>query len=116
MRAPAARAPARQGASAAAGWAVSARARQPAVVGSPAMSMRSLTASRGPVAPGSGSSRRMKVADVAIAGRLGRDGGKELGRQQRRHLAANAAALDEHREGEIAPEADEPGVGGRRVA
>src|SRR3954469_20239231 len=106
MRAPAARAPARQGASAEAGSAVWAPARQPAVVGTPAMSMMSLTASRGPVAPASGSSRRMKVADVAIRQTLGGDGGQELGRQRRRHPAADPAALDQHREGQVAPEAD----------
>ncbi len=49
MRASAARAPARQAASRAAGVATSATARQPAVVGTPATSMRSLTARRGPV-------------------------------------------------------------------
>ena len=48
MRAPAARAPARQAASRWAGTARSATARQPAVVGSPSMSMRSLTAKRVP--------------------------------------------------------------------
>jgi hypothetical protein len=46
--APAARSPARQGASAAAGTAASASTRDPAVVGTPAMSMRSFTATRGP--------------------------------------------------------------------
>ena len=48
MRAPAARAPARQAASLGAGSARSATARQPAVVGWPSMSMRSLTARRTP--------------------------------------------------------------------
>src|SRR5579859_2399307 len=45
----AARSPARQAASRAAGRALSATGREPAVVGRPAMSMRSLTATRGPV-------------------------------------------------------------------
>jgi hypothetical protein len=44
------RAPAMQAASRAAGTAVCATARQPAVVGTPAMSIRSLTASRTPLA------------------------------------------------------------------
>src|SRR5690606_26052676 len=48
LRAPWARAEATTGASAAAGPARSATARQPAVVGSPATSTASLTASRGP--------------------------------------------------------------------
>jgi len=48
IRASAARAPARQAASATAGVAVLATARHPAGVGTPATSMRSLTASRGP--------------------------------------------------------------------
>src|SRR5436305_7114861 len=49
IRAPAARAPARHAASAAAGAAVRSTAGDPAVVGTPATSMMSLTASRGPV-------------------------------------------------------------------
>ena len=48
IRAPAARAPARQAASAVAGAALRSTARDPAVVGTPATSMMSLTASRGP--------------------------------------------------------------------
>src|SRR5207302_40678 len=48
MRASAARAPAMQRASFSAGAAASATARQPAVVGTPSTSMRSLTASLGP--------------------------------------------------------------------
>ena len=48
IRAPASRAPARQAASRPAGTALSATARHPAVVGSPTMSMRSLTARRTP--------------------------------------------------------------------
>ena len=48
IRAPAARAPARHAASAVAGAAPRPTARDPAVVGTPATSMRSLTASRGP--------------------------------------------------------------------
>src|SRR4051794_17702138 len=51
MRAPAARAPARQTASASAGLALRATARQPAVVGTPSTSTMSLTASRGPSPP-----------------------------------------------------------------
>src|SRR3954454_18969428 len=47
-RAPAARAPARQEASASAGFAVSAIALDPHVVGTPSTSMMSLTATRGP--------------------------------------------------------------------
>ena len=47
----AARRPARQAASAAAGGAARATPRQPAVVGSPAMSIRSLTATRVPPEP-----------------------------------------------------------------
>ena len=47
-RAPATRRPARQAASVAAGTAASASTRDPAVVGTPAMSMRSFTATRGP--------------------------------------------------------------------
>src|SRR5579864_5353177 len=49
IRAPAARAPARHAASAVAGAAPRSTARDPAVVGTSATSMRSLTASRGPV-------------------------------------------------------------------
>ena len=60
MRTPAARAPASNGASAAAGLARSATARHPAVVGTPSMSMRSFTASRTPVPPSS--KRVMNVA------------------------------------------------------
>src|SRR3984885_15327650 len=78
-RAPAARRPARQAASAPAGMAVSARTRDPAVVGMPAMSMRSLTATRG---PGPVLSKdAMNVADrlppgsVLLAGVLGGPGG-----------------------------------------
>src|SRR5690242_17269698 len=48
IRAPAARAPARHAASAVAGAALCSTARDPAVVGTPATSMMSLTASRGP--------------------------------------------------------------------
>src|SRR3954471_19994778 len=48
MRAPAALAPARHGASAAAGRALRSKAGEPPVVGTPSMSMMSLTASRGP--------------------------------------------------------------------
>ena len=47
-RAPAARRPARQAASAEAASAVRSTARHPAVVGTPSMSMRSFTATRGP--------------------------------------------------------------------
>src|SRR5579884_2889802 len=61
MRAPAARAPARQGASSPAGAAEAATTRLPAVVGTPATSIRSFTASRGPE-PGPGSRAVMKVA------------------------------------------------------
>ena len=60
-RCSAARRPARQTASAAAGSASRATARQPAVVGSPAMSSRSLTATRSPVPP---SRRKVKVLTV----------------------------------------------------
>src|SRR5580693_1908372 len=59
MAAPDARAPAMQAASRAAGAAVSASALQPAVVGTPAMSMTSFTAIRGPL-PGQ-SSRLINV-------------------------------------------------------
>src|SRR5580693_1833969 len=59
MAAPAAPAPAMQAASRAAGAAVSASALQPAVVGTPAMSMTSFTAIRGPL-PGR-SSRLINV-------------------------------------------------------
>jgi hypothetical protein len=58
-RRPAARAPAMQAASAAAGPAVSATARLPAVVGTPLTSIRSLTASRMP--PAACGIRVMKV-------------------------------------------------------
>src|SRR6204780_693500 len=60
MAASAARAPAMHAASRAAGSAIAATALQPAVVGTPATSMTSLTAMRGPL-PG-WSSRGMEVA------------------------------------------------------
>ncbi len=63
MRAPAARAPARQAASAPAGTASLATARHPAVVGTPSMSMRSLTANR---TPGPDVSKRVMNVDIAV--------------------------------------------------
>ena len=65
IRAPADRAPARQAASRSAGRAVRSTARDPAVVGTSLTSMRSLTASRGPV-PLPGSSLVIKV-DIAFS-------------------------------------------------
>jgi hypothetical protein len=66
IRAPAARAPARHGAPRSAAAAVAASARLPAVVGTPATSIRSLTASRAPL-PDPGT-RVMKVAISSMSG------------------------------------------------
>src|ERR1700744_1956924 len=67
----AARSPARQAASRSAGRAASATGREPAVVGSPAMSIRSLTATRGPV-PGVLSERiQVVTADSVCPGKAG---------------------------------------------
>src|SRR5579863_723063 len=65
IRAPASRADETTAASATAGSAISATTGQPAVVGSPAMSMQSFTASRGP-APLPSASAAMRITQVPI--------------------------------------------------
>src|ERR1700691_1659592 len=67
----AARNPARQAASRSAGRARSATGREPAVVGSPAMSIRSLTATRGPAPSAASETIQVATADSVCPGQAG---------------------------------------------
>src|SRR5215216_40277 len=67
-----------------------------------------------------GRSARRHAAPAASRDRYGTvvplEGAEEAGGDRGGDLAADAAVLDDHGEGEVATEADEPGVGGQRVA